>query len=519
MRILLLILVFPLFVLPAGAQMQRNSDVQSYEFLPYQPPLAYEESSSGLEPPSLDGGPIGVEIGDVNNDGFVDLVSIGDHGSPYINTTQHGIMVWFGNGTGAGWSNYMNGNFGYGDVALGDLNNDGFMDVGYGLHHDYGSNDFGDQLIETVLGDGTGMNWTPWDDGLAEHGQTYGMFGTDFADVDADGDLDLVSISFGYGQGMHVYLNNTDGTWTRSFGFLGSNTSSEVLFGDVNADGNPDIAAGLQAGAVWLGDGVGGFVNADANLPNPGGYGFYNGPDLGDVNQDGYQDLSFCLQNGSVQVWTWNRFGNWSDLTQGLPTAGYDRTRLWDMNNDGRLDLVASGNGRVTVWRLGQGAIWKEVVTFIATSSNPGDTELLQVQDVDYNGRADIVVIIREGNWPNDRNKMRFFRETLEPKLPRVRLTHPLGNESFIRGAVVFLDWNSAVPAGGGGASRITLELSLNGPAGPFSEIATDLPNSGRYQWRIPTGLSPSSDCRLRIVLTTPSGSHQYTMARSFDLL
>ena len=85
----------------------------------------------------------------------------------------------------------MNGDFGYGGVALGDVNNDGFMYVGYGMHHDYSSSDFGDQLIEVALGDGTGNNWQPWDDLLATNGETWGMFGTDFADVGNDGDLDI----------------------------------------------------------------------------------------------------------------------------------------------------------------------------------------------------------------------------------------------------------------------------------------------------------------------------------------
>jgi len=173
--------------------------------------ISYVESSTGLTPPTMEGGRTEVEMGDVDNDGNIDLVSIGDHGSPLINTDQHGVMVWFGDGTGS-WSVYQFGDFGYGGVALGDVNNDGFMDVGYGMHHNYSSSDLGDQLLEVALGDGSGKFWTPWDDGLATSGDTWGMFCTDFADVDNDGDLDIASNSFGYGAGVHVYRNNGDGT-------------------------------------------------------------------------------------------------------------------------------------------------------------------------------------------------------------------------------------------------------------------------------------------------------------------
>ncbi len=65
--------------------------------------LSYVQSSAGLTPPTLEGGRTEVELADIDGDGNPDLLSIGDHGSPNVNTDQHGIMVWFGNGSG-GWS-------------------------------------------------------------------------------------------------------------------------------------------------------------------------------------------------------------------------------------------------------------------------------------------------------------------------------------------------------------------------------------------------------------------------------
>lgn len=138
--------------------------------------LEYTESSSGLETPAMESGRTELEMADVNQDGHIDILSIGDHGSPYINADEHGIMVWFGNGQGT-WNFFGNGDFGYGGIAIGDINNDGHMDVGYGMHHNYSSSDFGDSIMEAALGDGTGQNWTPWDDGISTGGD-WGMFNT-----------------------------------------------------------------------------------------------------------------------------------------------------------------------------------------------------------------------------------------------------------------------------------------------------------------------------------------------------
>lgn len=88
---------------------------------------SWVESSAGLVPPTLEGGRTEVEMGDVNGDGLLDLVSVGDHGSPFVNTDQHGVMVWLGDGEG-GWSVRMHGDFGYGGVALGDVDGDGLVD-------------------------------------------------------------------------------------------------------------------------------------------------------------------------------------------------------------------------------------------------------------------------------------------------------------------------------------------------------------------------------------------------------
>ena len=220
----------------------------------------------------------------MNNDGNLDVISVGDHGSPYVNTQEHGIMVWLGDGMGT-WSVIQVGDFGYGGIEAGDLNLDGYLDVVWGIHHDYATpgSGFGDTLIGAALGDGTASNWIPWATGLGTGGETWGMFECALADFDCNGLLDLISQSFGYGQGYHVYQNHGDGTWTQVWVLSDANNNNMLEIADFNADGFPDFAGNRDGTHVFFGDGTFNFTMTQTGLPG----GLWNGLDCGDMNNDG----------------------------------------------------------------------------------------------------------------------------------------------------------------------------------------------------------------------------------------
>ncbi len=458
---------------------------------------SYVESSTGLSTPSWDGGRTEIELADINNDGNLDILSIGDHGSPYINTDEHGIMVWFGDGNG-NWSDYENGNFGYGGIAVGDVNNDGYLDVGYAMHHNYSSNDFGDQLIEVALGDGTGQNWIPWDDGLATNGESWGMFGTDFADIDDDGDLDIGCNSFGASAGIHIYKNNGDGTWTQSFGFIGGNSTEDFVFGDVNNDGFPDFAAAQQYGTVYLNDGTGNFTLGDGNLPPAGSMGRF-GPDLGDIDNNGTDELSFANDNGGVEVWKWSEGNQWTSMSNGLPASGsFQCTQLYDMNMDGFKDLIAFGDGFVRIW-LGDGnGNWTQAVDI--TIPNQGTFTALRVDgDADHNGYPDIALVDEEGSFITYQNHLRFFKESSPADNLSIRAVYPSPNRYLHIGSVQTIKWISEVPSGN--TSTVKLEISKNDTLGPWSLISSQLKNNGNYQWIVPDSLASSNPCRIKFTV------------------
>ncbi len=473
------------------------------------PALTYVESSNGLGDPALESGRTELEFADIDNDGNVDILSIGDHGNPYVNTQEHGIMTWFGDGQG-NWNVYQVGGFGYGGIAVGDVNNDGKWDVGVGMHHNYASaGELGTKIMDIGLGDGSGRNWTPWDSGLATHGETWGMFGTAFADFNNDGWLDAVWNSFGGSAGVHVYLNAHNGTWDQSFGFTGGMSKCDIAVGDINNDGNMDFVVGQQNGSVYMGDGTGSFTLKDRNLPVPSGQQGRPGVALGDVDNDGAREFSFVDSAGGIDVWKWIQAGDsWVNVGATLPGSGYQSTQLCDMDCDGNVDLVGFGHGNVTVW-LGDGAgNWTQAAGF----TTPGDfTALRAGGDVDHNGFPDIALVGDE----SVRNVLHCCKEASVAETLRVTPMLPRGSERFHAGTVQFVDWVCAVPAGE--TAAISLDISSTGPTGPWSPVAANLKNSGRYQYTVPN--TPSTDCYIRYMAT--SGSHADTVLtpRAFTIL
>jgi FG-GAP-like repeat len=456
--------------------------------------LTYKEASNGLQRPDWEEGRTEIELGDVNGDGNVDILSIGDHGSPFINTHEHGVMVWFGDGAG-NWSLFQNGNFGYGGIAIGDVNNDGIMDIAYGMHHNYSSTHFGDRLEGVALGDGSGRRWRPWDKGVATNGETYGMFGTDLADVNLDGLLDLGSISFGCCSGVHVYLNNGDGTWTQSFGFLGGNSNEDFLFADFNGDGNPDIACASSNGTVFLGDGAGNFTPADGNLPPVPNVGRV-GISVGDVNGDGRDDLAFVAGPGGLQVWSMVSDGVWQDLSGNLPRSGnFEATQLADMDLDGHVDLVAFGHGTVTIFTGDGQGNWTQAASF-NTPGRQGYAAFRAGTDVDHNGYPDIGIVAAEGSG---NNRLRVYVEASTATRPAIYPRLARGGATLVQGSARRLEWTAAVPPGYGPAT-VSLDVST-GSSGPWRNLAADLPNNGVYQWRVPTDLQSNCFIRYRLML------------------
>lgn len=186
-------------------------------------------------------------LGDLNGDGSLDVFLAKGwrliNGQPQNNTPNE---VWFNDGLG----NFTDSGQRLGNsqsfyAALGDLNNDSFLDAVVGNR----------EGGEVWFNDGQG-NFTRGSQRLGR-----GMTGVIFiADLDGDGDLDLF---LGGDSSLRAWLNDGAGHF-KSGQRITFNFHDAVSVGDVTGDGVPDIfVGGPDSYQVWRGDGNGRFSAGD----------------------------------------------------------------------------------------------------------------------------------------------------------------------------------------------------------------------------------------------------------------
>ncbi len=350
--LILATLVLQLTTLACHAQSGRSS--YSSEALAFRTPVRLRVGTQ----------PVSVMIADVNKDTKRDLI--------VANGGSGNLSIYLGDGKG-GFTQAKGSPFPAGpnpsDIALGDFNSDGNLDVAIANH--------GVKLVTVLLGDGQGgFSLAPGSpSSVLSNPHPHGIAAADF---NGDKKLDLAVDSWGENKVL-VMFGNGDGTFQTpgvkfDVGLLGDGKGQfsrrdflvpaapfGIAVGDFNGDRHLDIAIDHYSGqgtdpsknglSILFGDGKGSFTLAKGS-PYPVGH-YPATVVAGDLNGDGITDIAIPnnMEN-TVTIYLGGRDG----IKQAGPPIpvghGPECVAIGDLDGDGKADLAVANEEDNDVWVL-----------------------------------------------------------------------------------------------------------------------------------------------------------------------
>jgi hypothetical protein len=330
-----------------------------------------------------------VLIADVNGDSHPDIL--------VANIGSSSLSVFLGDGQG-NFTPSRGSPFRAGeapnDLALGDFNQDGKLDVAIANH--------GVQKVSVLLGDGRGgfahAPGSPF--AVLSNPHPHGIAAADF---NGDGKLDLAVDSWGEDK-LLVLFGNGDGSFkTPGAKFsVGHAPYQRLRTADFNEDGHPDLITSNWRGdsiSLMLGDGKGGFSLAGGkHLPVPSSpfglaVGDFNGDQHADIAVVHYSGQSSDRSRNALTVLYGDGTGKFTTAAGSPYAVGHypPTVTAGDINNDG-IDDVAIPNhvdNTVSIYLGGKAGLKEAHGSPLKVGHGP---QCVAIGDVNGDHKADLVV-------------------------------------------------------------------------------------------------------------------------------
>jgi transcriptional regulator CtsR len=331
-------------------------------------------------------------IGDIDKNGFADIVF-------QNNNANGGYLGWMqADDNGTSWiqdtiaiTPPTGGTFASGDLDVGDIDGDGDLDV-IGIKH---TGEWDNPNASSEIYWFKNPTWESVFIGTANDF----IKEVELSDLNSDGLPDLVVSTFESNQ-LHIYRQDPGDTWTNVLNTSLVNLHEGMDVGDIDGDGDTDIAAN----GYWI-QNPGGDLSSnwavkiiDDKWHNQEGNWEFNATKIycQDINSDGKVEVFIANSENSGYPISWYELtdtlnNTWNENIIATCWSNVHTLQVFDVDFDGDFDVLAGENG-------GQLGATARLGVFI----NNGNNQDWAFQEIHSNGGYNALVYDMDGNGTND---------------------------------------------------------------------------------------------------------------------